>query len=145
VRNFLLGVFVATGFWFAYYSAAQDYLIGSGVAIHLDGAKHCNWFTKGLGIEKSVSESWRIAAGYYDNSNCRDSFYLAGAWLPLRLGDLRLGVIGGGVTGYRAPILPAGGLVAAYEPGKYGVNVIFIPPAGESGQGVIWLQANLAF
>ena len=141
MRNFLLGCFVASAFWLAYHSAAQDYIIGSGIALHLDRAHHCNSITSGLGYEHSQSENWRYQVGFYRNSQCRWSTYIAEAWLPIKLAALKLGLIGGAVTGYSAPILPAGGLVASYEPkNSPGFNLIFIPPAGESGKGVLWGQ-----
>lgn len=126
-------------------SSAQTWLVGSGVALHLDGAHHCNWFTKGAGIEHNIAGNWRLAAGVYDNSNCNMSVYAAAAWLPLSYGSLRFGLIGGAVTGYRASVTPAGGIVTGYERRRWGVNAILIPPSGESGSGVLWLQVKRAF
>lgn len=137
----LLGFLLAVG----YNGWSKDYVIGSGLAIHLDGAHHCNSTTTGLGYEHSQSENWRYQVGFYRNSNCRWSSYIAEAWLPIKLGSWRGGLIAGLVSGYSAPILPAGGLVASCEPGKYGFNVIFIPPAGESGSGVLWFQLKALF
>lgn len=138
---FLLGLLVGIGL----SGRTQDYIIGSGLAIHLDGAQHCNSITTGLGYEHSQSGKWRYQLGFYRNSGCRWSTYISEAWLPLKWGNWHGGLIAGAVTGYSSPILPAGGLVASYEPGKYGLNIIFIPPAGESGAGVLWLQAKVAF
>ena len=123
---------------------AQDYVIVSGLAKHLDGKQHCNSTTTGLGYEHSQSENWRSQIGFYRNSGCKWSAYLGEAWLPLKLGNWRGGVIAGLVTGYGSPVLPAGGAVISYEPKEsLGFNLIYIPPAGESGSGVLWLQARL--
>ena len=138
---FLLGLLVGIGM----SGKAQDYLVLSGLVYHLDGEQHCNnRFTRGIGYEHQLSKKTRLAVGYYDNSNCDDSFYVAGAWLPLRVSDWKLGVMGGVVSGYSNAILPAGGLIFAYEPEKkVGFNIIFIPPAGDTSKGVCWLQAKL--
>lgn len=143
MRSFLLGVFVASCFWLTYHSHAQTYVIVNGLAQHLGHESHCNnHLTPGLGYEHSLSGNWRVSAGVYDNSNCRTSWYLAGAWLPLRYENWRLGTISGLVTGYRVSPMPAGGLVAAWEGKRYGLNLIFIPPVGDSGN-VAWLQLKI--
>ena len=142
MRNFLLGCFVASAVWLAYYSSAQDALVVSGLAIHLDGGHHCNSVTEGLGWEHSQSENYRSQVGFYRNSNCRWSAYIAEAWLPLHVGNWRSGLIAGAVTGYRATITPVAGFVSAYQITRHwGINAVTIPPSGESGKGVVWFQA----
>ena len=114
---------------------AQDWVIGSGIPIHLDGEKHCNdRVTPGFGVEVHG-----YAIGVYDNSNCKTSFYAAKFWTPLKYGALKLGTLGGLATGYTAPVLPVGGFVAAVEGAVYKLNIIFIPPVGSSGN-VLWFQ-----
>lgn len=138
VAGLLCGLLLAIGI-----ACKAQSLIISGVAIHLDGAHHCNWFTEGLGYEKPISDNWRIAVGAYANSNCRLSTYIASAWLPLHWSDWRFGTISGLVTGYRMRLTPAAGAVAAYEPdGPLGFNFILIPPSEDSSAGVLWLQAK---
>ena len=138
---FLLGLLVGIGL----SGRCQDYLIVNGIAQHLGHESHChNHVTPGIGFEHPFSESWRLAIGAYSNSNCSESAYIAGAWLPLRYGALRLGTITGLVTGYRTSPAPAGGFVAVYERRDWKVNLILIPPADESGNGVLWLQFGVA-
>lgn len=133
----LFGLLLAIGF----SGKCQDYIVASGLVRHLDGSQHCNnLVTPGVGYEHPLTVKWRLSVGEYSNSNCRESWYAAGAWLPLQLGNWKLGAIGGAVSGYSAPILPVGALIAAYEPGPVGFNLILIPPAGESGGGVLWAQ-----
>lgn len=140
MRNFLLGCFVASAVWLAYYSSAQDALVASGLAVHLDGAHHCNSVTEGLGWEHSQTENWRSQIGFYRNSNCRWATYIAEAWTPLHIGKSTSGIIAGVVSGYRATISPVAGLVSSYDLGKWRLNVITIPPSGDSGKGVVWFQ-----
>ncbi len=139
---FLLGLLVGIGL----SGRAQDYIVASGLVRHLDGSRHCNnLVTPGVGYEHPITDKWRLSVGEYSNSNCRESWYAAGAYLPLHLGNWKLGALGGAVSGYSAPILPVGALIAAYEPGLVGFNLILIPPAGESGGGVLWFQLKAAF
>lgn len=123
---------------------AQDWLVVSGVAKHLDGDRHCNSTTAGVGLEKSLVENWTMTAGVYRNSQCRWSWYAAEAWLPLHFGSVHAGAIAGVVTGYRSSVMPAGGLALAIEGAELGLNVIFIPPYRDSGN-VLWLQAKVRF
>lgn len=140
IAAFLLGLLVGIGM----SGRAADYVVVSGLALHLDGATHCNTYvTPGIGYEHTLSKNWQLSVGAYDNSNCRLSAYVAGAWLPLKFSDWRLGTISGLVSGYNNSVLPVGGLVFSYEPkNKIGFNFIFIPPAGETSAGVGWLQVK---
>lgn len=123
-------------------ASAQDWLIVSGLAYHLKG-DHCNSITTGLGYERTHSETDRTQIGFYRNSNCSWSAYAAKAWLPGKFGSVRIGLIGGVVTGYESAITPAGGLAVTYEGKRYGLNLVGIPPAGSSSPGVLWLQAKV--
>jgi hypothetical protein len=119
---------------------AETWAVMSGIAVHLDGRSHCNWRTDGLGVEYSNDGADRTQLGFYRNSNCKWSAYAARAWLPLKFLDLRGGAIVGAVTGYSASVTPVAALALSYEHKDWGVNVIGIPPTGESGGGVLWLQ-----
>jgi hypothetical protein len=141
VRRGALIVFALFALVWALACAAQDWLVVNGLVAHLKGTYCNNRITRGAGLEHATG-SVRLAVGFYDNSNCRNSNYAAAAWLPLQFTDWRVGVISGAATGYRASVTPAGGLAASYETEKYGLNVIGIPPMGESSPGVIWLQAK---
>lgn len=120
----------------------QDWLVVNGLAKHLDGQLHCNSTTSGLGYEREHTRALRTTVGFYRNSNCRWSAYVAEAWTPIDLGLVRAGVLGGIVTGYTAAVMPAGGLALSIEGHTFGANVIFIPPYKDSGN-VLWLQAKV--
>jgi|SRR5581483_1438898 len=119
----------------AFACNAQDWLVGSGLAKHLDGGEHCNSVTEGLGLEHGD-----YAVGFYRNSNCRWSTYAARAWMPIRAGAVRAGLLGGVVTGYQTPVMPAAAGVVSFEGERYGANLILVPPAGRASPGVAWLQ-----
>lgn len=118
---------------------AQDWLILNGYAQHLGSGSHCNnHLTTGIGIERDHAQ-----LGVYRNSNCRTSLYAAQAWLPLSVGAVKLGLIGGAVTGYASAVTPVAALAATYERKSWGWNLIAIPPTGESSGGVAWLQLKI--
>ena len=135
---FLLGLLAGVGL----SGRTQDYVVISGLALHLDGARHCNTYvTPGIGYEHALSKTWKLSVGAYDNSNCKLSSYVAGAWLPLKYGSFKLGTISGLVSGYNNSILPVAGLVLSYEPkNRIGLNFLFIPPAGDTSDGIFWAQ-----
>jgi hypothetical protein len=119
-------------------ACAETWLVLNGIAQHLDRGSYCNnHLTPGLGIEK---DGW--AGGFYDNSNCRTSWYAAKYWLPLSVGPIKAGVIAGAVSGYSTSLIPAGGLAATYERKTWGVNLILIPPFSDSSPGVLWGQVK---
>lgn len=131
---------------FANARAGDDtWIVANGLAYHFDRSHKYNWLTLGLGVEHGVSENVRVASGFYLNSHRGWSVYGGGVWLPLSAealnGRLRAGVIAGGATGYRDFVTPVAGFALAYERKQYGLNLIAIPPAGDS-QGVLWLQAK---
>lgn len=141
--GYLIAFILGMAAMVAIQSWAQTYVIGSGVAFHLDNDSHCrNHFTPGLGLERAVSENWRLSLGAYSNSNCRLSKYIAAAWVPFRVAELKIGAIAGLVTGYREAVLPAAGLAATYEWKRYKLNVVYIPPVGSSGN-VLWFQTGI--
>jgi len=133
----LLGLLIAIGIT----SRAQDWLVISGAALHLDGGEHCNSMTTGLALERG-DDTWRKIVGFYRNSNCRWSAHIAQAYTPLHLGPVHLGGLVGAVTGYAIPIMPAAGLAAAIEGKSAGINLVYIPPFKASGN-VLWAMVKV--
>lgn len=124
---------------FVAYTHAHDWIIVNGFAQHLGGGSHCNNHdTAGAGLERDHAQ-----LGFYRNSNCKLSIYAAKAWLPITAGAVKLGLIGGAVTGYSSAVTPVAALAATYETKTWGLNMIGIPPAGGSSGAVIWLQAKV--
>lgn len=71
--------------------------------------------TPGLGVLCDTDwQALRAGAGVFRNSEGAASAYGVGVFQPLRWGPLRVGVAGGGVTGYRRhEVLPLGGLAVS--------------------------------
>lgn len=80
----------------------------------------------GFGVEYDTGQT-KSAIGFYRNSLGRNSTYLTESYLPLKLGDLKVGVTVGCVTGYLLPVTPAIALAASYQYKHYGVNFTIIP------------------
>ena len=62
--------------------------------------------TPGIGALCPINGDWSLAAGTYFNSLRQQSVYAGAAWQPVRLGPVKAGLYGGGVTGYRDEISP---------------------------------------
>lgn len=119
---------------------SQSWIVLPVYAFHLDRGIYCNDTTEGIGYERAKSKHDRAQVVVFRNSNCDWSVAATQCWVPLRFGDVRGGGCVGGVTGYGAAVLPAGAFVATYEQKTWGVNVIMVPPFGDSSPGVVWFQ-----
>lgn len=82
----------------------------------------------GIGIERDAG-GLRQMVGVYRNSIRRTSVYALAGYVPLRIDRLRMGVVGGAITGYEIPVAPAVGLLASLQFNHYGVNIIIVPDA----------------
>lgn len=103
-----------------------------------------NW---GLGFEYRYSTVNSITAGRFHNSDKQMSDYLAWAWQPWALGQVRLGALLGAIDGYPKAfdgawfplILP----VASVEYERLGLNFTVVPTYKETLHGSITLQLKL--
>lgn len=98
--------------------------------------------TPGIGALCPVDGDWSLAAGAYFNSVRKQSFYAGAAWQPVRLGPVKAGLYGGGVTGYRDEVSPflAFALSAPIGP-AFGVHLIAVPEV----EGITPAFAALSF
>jgi hypothetical protein len=101
-------------------------------AYHSDRTKGYNENTLGLGFElRPEDANFRVVAGFYNNSYNRNSVYAGVTWLPIQVGDLKIGAMAGIISGYPRydyHFGPVGAAVVAYESGRYGANVMIVPP-----------------
>lgn len=120
----------------------NSFLDGSVAAYHFnrDAVKqqNLNENNKGFGLEHD-SGKWRQMLGYYDNSYNKHSNYALLGYTPLKydtsIGQFKLGGVGGLISGYpNAPIVPAAGLLATYQNGRFGANLMAVPSASNNGQ-----------
>ena len=113
---------------------AEDYL-----AVTL-GSKHTrgdyNEVNPGLGLERHLNDRWALVAGYYYNSNRRDSFYAGAIYTRWRFGEVKVGTSLGIVTGYGRPIPMLAPIVMWRN-----LNFLIVPPVQDKA-GVVALQVK---
>ena len=101
-------------------AAGDDWLVFTiGSRHHKRGYNEHNW---GVGIEHGVTDNWRAVAGTYRNSFYRQTLYAGAIYLPLRVGDWRVGAAASLVSGYvQHPVLVAFPFIS-YEQKDWGLN-----------------------
>jgi hypothetical protein len=134
-------VAVALGLLPATAKADQSDVWGSVMvrAYHSDRNAGYNENTLGIGIEYQPTDTpLRMVAGTYNNSFRRQSVYAGVTWLPVKLGPVNFGLMGGTISGYErydygfGPM--AAGLVVL-EGKKYGANLMVVPPVPSAVAG----------
>jgi hypothetical protein len=132
---------------------AETWLVGSVGSYHLERGKDYCEFNPGIGIEHDIAKNTRAVIGQYNNSFCLPSAYLGIHYAPLRYGNFALGTAFIAVSGYddgikkkneQQDILLAPLGVLSYERGKYGVNLVLVPPHGDFA-GAAGLQLKVRF
>ena len=117
---------------------------------HLPPGEDFNEFNPGVGVEVQWRPVHAVSAGYFRNSVDEDSLYLLYHFTPIALGrHVRVGALGGLVTGYPGyrdgGVAPAGGLVAKLERGRFGANLILLPPLEDVTPATLGLQLKYRF
>ena len=113
-----------------------DFMIGS---YHIHPQQHFEDFDPGIGIECNFRPEWAASFGYFRNSLIRPSFYGGAVYAPeaLHWGSIRLGAMGGVISGYNYGRFGVGenhraGLVlipsAILNFGRIGANILLVPP-----------------
>jgi hypothetical protein len=132
---------------------ADTWIVGSVGSYHMERGKDYCEFNPGLGVEHDISKNTRAVIGQYNNSFCLPSAYLGVSYTPFSFGNFRLGSAFILVSGYddgikkknqQQDVLFAPLGVLAYERGKYGVNLIMVPPHGDFA-GALGFQLKVRF
>lgn len=82
---------------------------------------HYETVTPGLGA-LCHEDTRLLGAGAYRNSLGKGSAYAAGGWQPIKIKDVRIGVIAGIVTGYMDTVVPLGAVFVSV--GKIHLSII---------------------
>ena len=99
---------------------------------HLPPGEDFNEFNPGVGVEVQWRPVHAVSAGYFRNSVDEDSLYLLYHFTPIALGrHVRVGALGG--------------LVAKLERGRFGANLILLPPLEDVTPATIGLQLKYRF
>jgi hypothetical protein len=146
-------VIAAFALWMCGAAAhAADWLLGPGLSRHGD-RKGQNERHLGIGVERHWTEEWRGILDARNNSSNDLSVYAVAAYLPWRMGGaFRWGGAAGLATGYGGKKdegsrekehalrpMPMGGLAAALEGKRLGLNAVYVPIV--SG-GVLFVQVK---
>lgn len=106
-------------------------------AYHTDRTKGYNENTLGVGVEYRRDDSdIRLVGGMYNNSFNRLSTYAGVSWLPVEVGPVKMGVMGGLISGYQRYDYNFGPMAAgilSIEKNRYGANLMVVPPVPGDG------------
>lgn len=117
---------------------------------HFDTSKNLNNHNHGFGIEATVSPTYSLTAGVFENSDRQTSHYVGAYVMPFQRGALKAGVAVGAFDGY--PKMREGGWfpavlpVMAIEGSRVGLNISYIPKIGDKLNSALSFQVkfNLA-
>ena len=116
---------------------------------HFDTDKGLRNANPGLGFEYALDDTWSVTAGRFINSNNAHSSYVGAYYQPWRLGDVKLGVVGGAFNGYPNAFnggwFPAVIPTASLERGHWGLNVALVPPLKDRLYGAVSFQLKYRF
>ena len=116
---------------------------------HFDASKGLRNANPGLGVEYSLDDTWSLTAGRFINSDNAHSTYLGAYYQPWRLGEWKLGVVGGAFNGYPKAFdggwFPAVLPVASWEAKNVGINVMLVPPMKDRLYGAVSFQLKYRF
>lgn len=134
-------------------------LLASSAAVRAEDAKASVWLSPGFlsyhfdrsagfrednigfGAEVNLPRQTMVQAGSYINSDRQRTHYAGGAWSPVELGPLRLGIYAGAFDGY--PLMRNGGWFLAalpmlsYRGERVGANLTVIPNYANKLHGAI--------
>jgi hypothetical protein len=89
--------------------------------------QNLNEVNPGIGLH-FVAGDYHKLIGVYKNSDRKLSTYALLAWTPINIGVAHVGAIGGVVTGYSSPYLPAAGLYTSFNlTDKANLNITLVP------------------
>lgn len=124
---------------------ADTWINLGGVSAH--PAPGFNGQNLGLGIEQSIDTQSFVSAGIYRNSVRRRSRYMVYGHRLVSDGIVSAGYLAGVVDGYRdfnhGGITPMGAAFVSVDGKIFGVNIVFVPPAGETPALALQFKARV--
>lgn len=123
----------------------MDWLTMSLLSQHLSNQPWMNENNPGLGLEKQLSTDTKGIAGFYKNTEGRNSIYGGINYSPVEVGPFKLGANLGLLSGYKvAPVVPMVAPTLSYEKNGLGANVVFMPNPKDWKTSAIGLQIKKA-
>ena len=117
---------------------------------HFDKSKDLNNNNHGFGVEVSLTDTYSLTAGVFENSNRATSHYVGAYVMPFRVGTFKAGAAVGLFDGY--PNMREGGWFPALVPTvsiegqHFGLNISYTPKIGDKLNSALSFQVkyNLA-
>ncbi len=111
---------------------------------HFDKSKDLNNNNTGFGVEATISNTYSLTAGVFENSNRETSHYIGAYVMPFQRGAFKAGAAVGAFDGY--PKMREGGWFPAIVPTmaiegrRVGLNVFLIPKIGDKVNSALAFQ-----
>lgn len=113
---------------------------------HFDKSKDLNNNNHGFGVEATISNTYSLTAGVFENSDRQTSHYIGAYVMPFQRGALKAGAAVGVFDGY--PKMREGGWFPAIVPtmaieGKrLGLNISYTPKIGDKVNSALSFQVK---
>ncbi len=113
---------------------------------HFDKSKDLNNNNTGFGVEATISNTYSLTAGVFENSNRETSHYIGAYVMPFQRGAFKAGAAVGAFDGY--PKMREGGWFPAIVPTmaiegrRVGLNVFLIPKIGDKVNSALAFQVK---
>ena len=140
----LLLAFIVAG---AAPAALADVWINPGFySHHFDKSKDLNNNNHGFGVEATISNTYSLTAGVFENSDRQTSHYVGAYVMPFQRGAFKAGAAVGAFDGY--PKMREGGWFPAVVPTmaiegrRVGLNVFLIPKIGDKVNSALAFQVK---
>jgi hypothetical protein len=113
---------------------------------HFDKSKDLNNNNHGFGVEATISKTYSVTAGVFENSDRQTSHYIGAYVMPFQVGALKAGAAVGAFDGYPKmrdgswfpAILP----VMAIEGRRIGLNISYTPKIGDKLNSALSFQVK---
>jgi hypothetical protein len=116
---------------------------------HFDSGKGLENVNQGLGFEYPLSDTYRITAGTFHNSDRKQSNYVGLYVLPFEFYGVKFGAVVGGFDGYpnyrNGNWFPAIIPTAAIEGKNWGLNIAYVPTIKNRLYGALTFQLKYRF
>ena len=113
---------------------------------HFDKSKDLNNHNHGFGVEATISNTYSLTAGVFENSDRQTSHYIGAYVMPFQRGAFKAGAAVGAFDGY--PKMREGGWFPAVVPTmaiegrRVGLNVFLIPKIGDKVNSALSFQVK---
>jgi hypothetical protein len=113
---------------------------------HFDTSKNLNNNNHGLGVEATITDTYSLTAGVFENSDRQTSHYVGAYVMPFKLGALKAGAAVGAFDGY--PKMRDGGWFPAIVPAiaiegrRLGLNISYTPKIGDKVNSALSFQVK---